>query len=282
MSTAVQARTQLSTDISDLFISAATANGAADGSTLIDDALEDIVDDSLLQPNQTASFLITSGSADTDERTTTGKVTNTVTMRRNFSAQVSSADTYELHRQFSAAEKDRAITQALDLVFPMVWKTVTFNVTIVADQFDYDITSAGFNNDIPHQVHRVSKGDSENTSKVYDWETRFDVGGAAKLHLFTRYETGITLRLFGIAKPTLADISGTDLLILSSRAAMFLYETSLSSVQFDSTTVVERALALHTRLFNERVIRFMRMALPKTVRTKAIGNTRTDINFRVT
>lgn len=282
MSTAVQARTQVSTDISDLFASTVTANGAADGSTLIDDALKDIIDDNLLQPNNVASFLIVTGDAANEERTITSKVTDTATMRRNFSTQIDVNDTYELHRQFSAAEKDRAVTAALDLVFPMVWKPITFDVTIVADQFDYDITSAGFYNDTPHQLLRVSKNDTELTAKIYDWDIRYDVGGAIKLHLFTRFETGITLRLFGIAKPTLTDISGNDLLILSSRAAMYLYETNLSSVQFDSIQVVERALALQTRLFNERVIRFMRMAMPKLQHTKALRNRRTDINFRVT
>jgi len=282
MSTAIQARTQVSTDIGDLFASTVTANGAANGSTLIDDTLTDIVDDSLLQPNQTASFLITAGDALNEERTIASKVTNTATMRRNFSTQIDSGDTYELHRQFSAAEKDRAVTQAIDLIFPMIWKAITFNVTIVADQFDYDITGAGFYNDTPHQVLRVSKGDTELTTKIYDWDIRYDVGGAIKLHLFTRFETGITMRLFGIAKPVLADIAGNDLLILSSRAAMYLYETNLSSVQFDSVQVVERALALQTKMFNERVIRFMRMAMPKTIRTKALRNLRTDINFRVT
>lgn len=282
MATAIQAREQLSRDVGDHFASTVTANGAADGSTLIDDALKDIIDDSLLQPNSTASFLIVTGDAVNEERTITNKVADTATMRRNFSTQIDVNDTYELHRQFSAAEKDNAITQAVDLVFPMVWKPITFDVTIVADQFDYDITAAGFFNDTPHQVVRVSQSDSEITIKVYDYDIRYDVGGAIKLHLFTRYETGITIRLFGIAKPTLADISGNDLLILSSRAAMYLYETNLSSVQFDSVQVAERTLALHTRLFNERVIRFMVMAMPKLQRTKALRNLRTDINFRVT
>ena len=281
MATAVQAREQLSRDIGDYFTGTITENGAADGSTAIDGAFEDIEDDNLLSPNAQASILIVTGDAATEERNIASKATKTVTMRRFFSTQIDVGDTYEMNRQFSASEKDAAITEALDLIFPMVWTPVTADLTFVADQFDYDITGDSFHNDTPHQVWKVSAGDSEITEKIMNWDIRYTTGGLARIHFFNRFNTAETIRLIGIKETSLADIAGTDLLILSSRAAMYLYETAISAARFDSVAILERSLARHEKAFQERIIRFMRMAMPKTVRTHALRETRSDINFRV-
>ncbi len=277
MATAIQAREQLSRDIGDYFASTTTGN-ASDGSTLVDDALKDIEDDNILSPNAQVSILTIVAA---EERNVASKVTDTLTMRRNFATTVLTSIAYEMHRQFSASEKDAAITEALDLIFPMVWTPVTADLTFVADQFDYDITASNFHNDTPHQVWKVSAGDSEITEKIMNWDIRYTTGGAARIHFFNRFNTNETIRLVGIKETSLADISGTNLLILSSRAAMYLYETAISAARFDSVATLERSLARHEKAFQERIIRFMRMAMPKTVRTHALRETRSDINFRV-
>lgn len=282
MATTETARQQLSKDVGDFFTGTTTETGAAAGATLVDTSLEDFKDDDLFNPFSNVTFLPTSGTDSGNERAATSKTTKTVTMRRAFTAQIATSVTYEMHRLFTASEKDEAVTEAISLVFPMVWVPKTAEVTIVDDQFDYDITGSGFLNDTPHQIHIVSNDDTEITRPFYDWEIRFNTSAQSRLHLLSRLNTGDTIRLFGIVAPAIADFSGTDLLILTAQAAVYLFETNIANAMRDDTTRMEQGVRQAEKLLARRVTRSMKMVpFPRHMRTVAYRQSASDINFRV-
>ncbi len=93
-----------------MLTSAATAAGAASGASLVDTTL----------PNSDNTFVgsqlvITSGAYANDRRWVTGYVaqTGTITPDRAFSGQIAAGVTFELHRVFSADDKDEAINSAI-------------------------------------------------------------------------------------------------------------------------------------------------------------------------
>ncbi len=279
MATDIEARDQLSHDVGDYFKSATTSN-AADGGEIIDTRLSEEADKTFVT-DRTWIWIEggqTSGPASNEERRTVfpdGLVTSTLSVLRDFSVTVPLTINYYIHRLFSAADKDESITQALSLVLPHLWKRVTQDITIVADQFDYDLSASSFYHGWPHQVHRVSPNDTEVTWPLYHWEMRGD-----NLHLFSRIPTGDTIKAIGITAPALTDISGTDLLILSSRAAAYLFETGLSSAPAELRTFFQQSLDAHRTAFLERVRQHSKHAeMGKTIRMTGHEAGVSDISF---
>ncbi len=281
MTTAILARQQLSRDIGDFFASTATST-AGGSTTLVDTALQDFDDDDILNPFSNVTFMPTDGSQANEERAFASKSGATATMKRVFTGAIQSGVAYEMHRLFTAAEKNDAITQALDLVFPMVWAPKTAEITIVDDQFDYDISASNFLFDSPHQVRLVSNDDTELTRPTYDWDVIFNTSGNPRLHLETRFNAGDTLRLIGIAAPLIADVTGRDIPILSAQAALYLFETNIANVFRDDTRRMEKGAAAAEKLLAVRVRRHMRIVpFGRHVRTTAFNKSQSDINFRV-
>lgn len=126
-------RQRLSEDIGDYNSLTASANGAAGGTTLVDSSLANLLggtdDDAFIEQ----FVLITSGSADGEERraSTYAQSTTTITVQEAFSAQIVSGVTYELHR-FSPTDKHNAINRALEQLFPSLYLPIR-DETLVVD-----------------------------------------------------------------------------------------------------------------------------------------------------
>ncbi len=189
---------------------------------------------------------------------------------------------YEVHRQFSAERKDEAITVALDLMVPRLWKELIVDITTVTDQFDYDITSHGFHNDLLNEVFIVGDGDTEVDFALFAWEMRNQGNTAVNLHLLQRIAGSKTLRLRGITKPALSDINQPQLQILTSRAAIYLYEGLANTAVNDQVQRWERAITRESTRLAERLARHQLTAPPGTVRTEVYDHSILDFNFRAT
>ena len=166
MSTELEARDQLSQDIGDFWSETTTAAGDSAGFTLVD---------SRLTEEEPAEFL--------SERTwlemeLTGDVrrvrelmapTGELTLYRAASAQIATAKAYRIHRLFHPTDKDRAITQAINLCRTFIMPRAEVDITTVAEQLDYDQSAASFINDWPRQALLIDSSESERWSTIQNW-----------------------------------------------------------------------------------------------------------------
>jgi len=281
MATKYEAVDQLSKDLGDYFSSTTTGDGAADGSTLVDARLGD-EDDDVFVTDHTMAFIQggQSGGPTSDEERAVASVvgsTGTLTMQRAWSMKIVSGITWSAHRRYSFAEKEVAIDTALYLCFPTLWAPLTQDITMVADQYDYDLTSYGFYQNKPKQVRLVSSGDSEVDYVISAYEL-WD----GKLHLLRTPSAGETLRLIGTKIPTIADIEQPKLLILTARAAMYLLEQTMSEAP--DTQLVARAtqmLSLNAQRYVERVSKYAEAAPATTVLTEAYEDVMYDKDWSI-
>ena len=222
----------------------------------------------------------TNGPVADEERAVSSKTGNTITVKRAFSVTLpSTAINYEVHRLFRADKKDEALTVAIDLLGARLWKELIVDITAVTDQFDYDITAHGFHNDLLNEVFIVSTGDTENDFALFGWEIRNQGNVAVNLHLLSRITGGRTLRLRGISKPALADIAQPQLQILTSRAAIYLYEGLAVEAVNDQVVRWERAITRENIRLVERMTRHQLVAPPSTVKTEVYEQTSSDFSF---
>lgn len=284
MATDIEARDQLSRDMFDRFSSATTAISGTN-LLLVDDRLLD-EDDDIFITRQGTVWIDggqTSGPVADEERAILSKSGNTLTMRRAFSVTLPGTPiNYEVHRLFSAERKDEAITVALDLMVPRLWKELIVDITTVTDQFDYDITSHGFHNDLLNEVSIVSDGDTEVDFALFAWEIRNQGNTAVNLHFLQRIAGSKTIRLRGITAPALADIAQPQLQILTSRAAIYLFEGILTSAVNDQVTRWERSIQNEGRRLAERLARHQLTAPPGTIRGEMYDHAILDFNFFAT
>lgn len=279
MATDIVAREQLSRDMRDFFRSTTTAT-AGGATLLVDDRLIDEDDDDFIT-DETRVWIDggqSGGPVADEERAIASKSGNTATAKRAFSVTLPSAITYEVHRLFSAEDKDAAITVALDLVTPVIFKFINTTILTVTDQFDYSLTATGLYQNTPNSVHIVSEGDTEVDIPLFDWEIRDDT----TLHFRQRISGGRTIKLFGIGVAALSDISQPQLMILTSRALMFLYEGVINEAKQDNVARFERLLQLETTRYGTRKALYKRTAPPITQRTSAYDSFGQDFNFQVT
>lgn len=278
MATVQSARKRLSQDLGDEFNSTTTATAGAPNQ-LKDDRLKDYDDDRFVTRQSTIWIAggQTGGPANDEERGINTKSSDVLTTFRNFSVTLPANINYEVHRLFSASEKDSAISVALDLCFPILWARVQTDITMVAEQYDYNISSAGFYNNTPHQVHIVSNQDTELTIPLH----AYDIRENDKLHLLFRPLDGRKLRLFGIRKATLAEVNEPQLGILTARAAMFLLEQAITQVPTDLVGRFNQLLALNASRFAERVSRHMIPGPSRSYQTEVWNTGLRDTNWRI-
>ena len=261
------ARTQLSRDMGDFFSSVLTSAGTT--TTITDTLLDNFDDDQFVTKFLTWLKVITGTDAGLSRRITskTGAVATHVALPTG----MDNGATYEVHRIAIPDDKDDAITHALNLLNgTILFKRAQAEFTIVADQFDYNVPS-GFYRDQLRQVHLVSTGDTEITRDIFDWEIRVDSGGAKDIHLFSRLSAGDTIRVFGhqvVALTDLIDGEGSAL-ILSARAAMHIYTTIISSAPTEHVARFQTLLTNMTNLYNERLAKFIEIGIPFTLTTQA-------------
>ncbi len=284
MATDIEARDQLSRDMADRFSSATTAvSGTA--LLVVDDRLLD-EDDDVFITEQATVFIAgdqTGGPTSDEERAIASKAGNTITLKRALSVTLPATPiNYEVHRLFRADKKDEAITTALDSILPRLWKELLVDITTVTDQFDYDITPHGFHNNLLNEIFIVSDGDSEVDFALFAWEIRNQGNVAVNLHLLQRIQGAKTIRLRGIAKPALADVVQPQLQILTSEAAILLYEGLLAEAVNDEVTRWERVLQREKERWAKRVARHQLVAPPSTMKGEMYDHAIIDFNFFAT
>lgn len=226
MVTAAQALIQVSRDLGDYFPGTTTAQGLA--TTFKDTILANFNDDRFVNKFDTWLKIIsgsTSGNDDGKTRRIISKVGTTATFAIALAGVTPSGMVYQVHKLFTPDEKDDAVTNALETMFPTVFKLVTQDITISADTYDYATNSSSFQNGLPRQAHIIS-ADTEVTKPFFNWEGR-QVSGVNGIHFNEHPPVGTTVRLVGLTQPTITNISTQHMLILSARAILFLLEGAL-------------------------------------------------------
>ncbi len=254
MSTADLAREQVTRDLGDRFSTTTTANGTT--TTLVDDFLTNFDDDRFVNKFDTWIKIISGSTGATDDgkiRRVTTKVGNTLTLAFALSGTTVASIVYEVFHLFRPDEYDDAVISALEAVFPTIFKLTTLDVVVVEGTYDYDISSANFQNDMPRQAHIISPSDTEVTVPFFDWEKRLASANPA-IHLNEHPPVGTTVRLVGITQSLIADISTQQLLILSARAVLFLIEGDLAQSGNELRSRHEGTAGLWQQRFQERVV----------------------------
>jgi len=280
VATAQDARRQLSSDIGDdtdgrLFL---TTTGAGTTTSVVSDEFLDFDADEIKSRVTTIKITETGHAADGQERTVSSIAGSTATVSRGYSSGIGAGIKFELHRVFTAGEKDNAITKALDLVFPRLFVPAKHEFVIVQDQFDYDISAGGFYRNIPRTVALVSASDTEVESPVYAWDT---VPDTRKLRLEVRLPTGRTIRCIGHKKPVLADISAQELGIVTARAGMYLMQQAILATPGKMMDRYTDGFQLLAALYQQRVQDHAPTPVPLQHRTTVWDDRILDYDFSV-
>jgi hypothetical protein len=272
------ARAQLSKDIGDYFASVTTDDGAASCLTLIDDALQEQDPDRFVTKQAAVSIQggQTGGPVTDEERGISSLAVDTITLKRAASVLLSTGLVYEVHRMFNAAEKDAALNIALNLCFPILWTYVQGEVTMVADQYDYDISALTIYRNSPHQVHLVSSLDTEITTSLFNWK----ILNVKYLHIGFTPIAGRKLRCFGIKVPAIANIDQPQLLILTARAAMYLYDQAMTGAPNDSIARMLQNRQIMAQTYAQRVAQYSLPTMPTTARSECYGDSAYDFDWR--
>lgn len=252
MATAKEAREQLSHDIGDDLEGRLSVTLTSNGTTTTAVSAEFLDFDEDELDTEKLTLYPENGTNIEEERkgTLSG---STFTATRAWSNSTSSGDTYSVHRLFTASEKDNAITQALKLLWPTLFIKDEYEFTEVANQYEYDISSAGFYRNIPRQLHLVSEDDTELQLMLFDWSYNPDDGF---LKLGRLYGTGRTYRAIGHKQPTLSTITDDELLIVTARAAVYLYDQAIQTQRVDFVGRYDEAKANMIRTLADRTMRF--------------------------
>lgn len=273
------ARTQLSRDLGDFFSRTLTSAGTT--TTITDTFLDNFDDDDFVTKFQTWLKVVT-GTDNGLSRRITSKLASVAT-HVALPTGMDNGATYEVHRIAIPDDKDDAITHALNLLNgTILFKRAQAEFTIVADQFDYNIPS-GFYRDQLRQVHLVASGDTEITRELFDWELRIDSGDAVDIHFFSRLNAGETIRVFGHQVVALTDLVDGEgfALILSARAAMHIYSTIIGQAPTEHVARFQTLLTIATNLYNERLSKFIDIGIPFTLRTQAYRSSTLGLDFSV-
>jgi hypothetical protein len=232
MATIETMRDRLSEEIGDYFKSTTTSDGA-DAEELIDSELAKYDDDELIDKYNTSFLIHGAVTATGEENYATSKTTSTVSMRGAYSALIPNGTVYSMHRLFSAAQKDRAIERMRKSLFPTIFLEAQYEITTVADQYTYDISSASFEdpNGAPRDVLLVDSNDAERTVPLTHWE--IVPGQTNKFRFLTLPTAGRTVRLIGIKTAALSDYDDQDEELLVAFAARSLFNEAIQAAPGD-------------------------------------------------
>ncbi len=259
----------LSKEIGDYWDSTTTTAGASGGTTLIDTALKEKVDDWLTDD---AHDMITSGTYDGQERKITKFDSDAgyLTVLAH-GGQIATSVTYRVHRLFSASEKRRALVHAAKSGFPYIYKYV-WDETKAIDSTDLykeiDISGLGLAKNKPSAIYQSS--DKTDDSIAWSILHNYVVDKDGKLWLQEGI-CGYDLRIIGIGYLDFYDtlsVIGTDwedtiaidspqTEILIAEAALYLCRQMIMPNQSSGTIEKwERALAYWNAELRERQNRF--------------------------
>ena len=148
------ALTLLNQDIDDSWSSAATADGDTGKSYLVDDLLYEKVSD-WVGDGMIVYLPLGPSGADTPETRVVDRLENNKLYPKTaFSAQVVDTAVYEVHRLFTRNQKLTALRNAATLICPGIYAVVRDMalLEIVANQYEYVISSLKIYQNRPHQV----------------------------------------------------------------------------------------------------------------------------------
>lgn len=265
MATMAQAVTQLSKDLGDFFGS--TTTGAGSSTTVEDSLFGDQDSDNFLTQNQqmTLHFTATGDERRIDISTgfTGGPPVDLLTITRS-AAGNGNGKAYTIHRLFTFLEKEEAINQAVNLVWPRMFERIQATVTTVVNQMDYDVSAAGIFRDTVRDARRVSSGDTEAERRIFNWNMRIDdTSGAKKFHLKQQPLDVHTINIYGHKKMALADYTdGEDLLVVAARAGRYLLEQLLANSIVTDRSHAGTLLQLQQNNFVERLAQYKREEIP--------------------
>lgn len=252
----------LSQDTGDHWIGTTTEAGLV--TELVDKAL--IREDNDEFVTDRAEITMLAGDADGETAGFDTKLGDTLTVKTNddFNSATGSGNLYEVHRIFTRKEKVAAITRALDFVFPQLFVIKQEDVTIVAAQYQYTLTNFDYVTQ-PSTVARQSTDDVENDVNISNWEILPETG---KLRFTKIPIAGAIYTVRGIVPPSLALITDTrHMQILSSQAAIELYDQAIVNSPSDNVSRWERASQKMEQTHKKRVAKFGPTAPPWTQRT---------------
>jgi len=233
MATVTTMRDRLSEEIGDYFKGTTSSDGA-DGYQLIDSELAKHDDDELIDKyNSSFKIETVALTASGEENWAVSKSGTTVTMRGLYSGIIPNNTVYSMHRLFSAAQKDRAIERMRKSIFPTIFLEAQYEITIVADQYTYDLSSASFEdpNGAPRDVLLVDSQDTEETLPLTNWQ--IVPGQTNKLKFNSLPAAGRTVRLIGIQTQTLVNYDDQDEELLVAFAARSLFNEGVQAAPGD-------------------------------------------------
>jgi hypothetical protein len=147
---------------------------------------------------------------------------------------VGTAVPYEVHHLVSAANKDKALQEALPLVMPSLHDLVRdTSITVVEGQYEYDITSLGLWKNTPFEV--LIEQDTSVSDYPYEplWGWNWDGVFDGKLRFPYTMTAGRKLLIVGIkplafsGSPSQVAVDSPQTLIIQAQAAQWLYERLL-------------------------------------------------------
>jgi len=283
MATADSARRQMKRDVGDYWYSTLTSNGDANGHSIKDSKLLDERPNEFLKER---SFLLlpsgVTGSGSDEERRIQmlSHQTGELLVFRAFSAQVDSAQPYEVHRFYSGADCDDMITEALTLLNSgILFKKEVKEITTVTDQLHYDISSHSWINNWPRQVHLVSSSETEDSLELLDWEVTYKESDTKPyLKLRSEISGSKTLRLFGHVPMAVTDLSDGEELIVAARAGMLWCQRGAADFPAFREEF-ERRFGIASGHYNERLMKFAPVGYPATQRFSGFRNPQYDISW---
>ncbi len=258
--TSALARTALSQDMSDYFSSTTTSSGAT--TTTNDTLLANFDDDIFVGKFDTFILAVDGTNAGTWRRVTSK--TGAALTHAAFANTMASGVAYEIHRLATPDEKDTAITRALNLLNgTILFKRSFTDVTIVADQYDYDVPSGFYRNQV-RQIHMVSEGDSEITQQLFNWSIRTGSDGAHDIHFEDLLRTGASIRVWGHQVLVIGDMDDGDGFsqILSARAAVLLFTDIIANAPNEQVQRYTTLLGVADANFKTRLTTFSEPGIP--------------------
>uniref|UniRef100_A0A6M3K6E9 Uncharacterized protein n=1 Tax=viral metagenome TaxID=1070528 RepID=A0A6M3K6E9_9ZZZZ len=221
------AEIELSKQMGDFWSSSATAT--VSNIKLTDTVLKDVPSDWLTDDTHLQMTTL-NAAADTSERliATLNITDGFVTWNRALAGNSTNADTYRIHRLFTASEKRRALINACKMAFPSIHERIWDESTTTATNCRISIINMGFAQHKPHEISIAT-----NSAKNYGIWTplrRWSVDVANGTLYHQRVAANLNVRIRGIgylgwSAETWAgtiNIDEPQLQILVAEAALYL------------------------------------------------------------
>lgn len=252
-----------------------SANGAADGTTLIADELVDYAHGENSLQRALVTRVNTGGDIEIRRISEWTVSTATLTVSRAFSEQVSSGEAIDIYRKFAPAEIDNALRVALTEVYPDIAQLVVDETLVtVADQYEYALPAAIFDLDRSFGGRVLIEIDPDVATfpyeEVLNWSIR-QSGETKTLLLPSFVKAGLTIRLIGLApltfpatEATTLPAPNTTLDLLSYKVLSLLYRRGIQTAGEDREFLLTFS-DRYEQLYQTYVSRWGQTLYPSTI-----------------